>query len=408
MTPQAPDSSSPSAHSLAAHSRGTTLLLNVAHAIDHMFLLIFATAVSVIAADFGFAAWEQLMPFGAAAFLMFGLGSIPAGRLGDLWGRRPMMLVFYFGMGVSALLAAATRNAWQLAVALTLVGTFASIYHPVGIPMLLQSTRRPGWTIGVNGLCGNLGIALAALSTGLAVKYLGWRAAFAVPGLISILCGIVFARITPAETHSPSRRTSRRKGMPAAVVARVFLVMTAASATGGLLFNFTTNGNPELLKERLDGVVSDPATLGLLLAAIYALASLAQLVVGWLLDRFPLKRLYLVIVALQPPLFLLAAIAHGWHLYALQVLFMIAVFGAIPFTDVLIARYVDDSLRSRVAGVRLAISLGVSSVAVALLGPVVKAAGFPALLVALAVIALCTLATVTFLPNDERSLQLAD
>ncbi len=184
--------------------------------------------------------------------------------------------------------------------------------------------------------------------------------------------------------------------------------MTAASATGGLLFNFTTNGNPELLKERLDGVVSDPATLGLLLAAIYALASLAQLVVGWLLDRFPLKRLYLVIVALQPPLFLLAAIAHGWYLYALQVLFMIAVFGAIPFTDVLIARYVDDSLRSRVAGVRLAISLGVSSVAVALLGPVVKAAGFPVLLVALALIALCTLATVTFLPNDERSLQLAD
>jgi MFS family permease len=274
--------------------------------------------------------------------------------------------------------------------------------------MLLQSTRRPGWTIGVNGLCGNLGIALAALSTGLAVKFLGWRAAFAVPGLLSILCGIVFARITPVETHSPSRRASRSKGIPAAVVARVFLVMTAASATGGLLFNFTTNGNPELLRERLDGVVNDPATLGLLLAAIYATASLAQLVVGWLLDRYPLKRLYLIILALQPPLFLLAAIAHGWNLYALQVLFMIAVFGAIPFTDVLIARYVDDSLRSRVAGVRLAISLGVSSVAVALLGPVVKAAGFPALLVALAVSARCTLATVTFLPGDERGLQLAD
>ena len=80
-----------------------------------MFLLIFATAVSVIAADFGFASWEQLMPYGAAAFLLFGLGSIPSGRLGDLWGRRPMMLVFFFGMGVAALLAAATQNAWQLA-----------------------------------------------------------------------------------------------------------------------------------------------------------------------------------------------------------------------------------------------------------------------------------------------------
>ena len=182
----------------------------------------------------------------------------------------------------------------------------------------------------------------------------------------------------------------------------------ALPISGGLLFNFTTNGNPELLKERLDGVVNDPATLGLLLATVYAVASLAQLVVGWLLDRYPLKRIYIAILALQPPLFLLAAYAHGWYLFALQILFMIAVFGAIPFTDVLIARYVDDRMRSRVAGVRLAISLGVSSVAVALLGPVVKAAGFPVLLVVLAIIATCTLATVTFLPGEEHQLQPAE
>ena len=401
----------PSAHpmpAMPAHSRGTTLLLNVAHAIDHMFLLIFATAISVIAADFGFASWEQLMPYGAAAFLLFGLGSIPSGRLGDLWGRRPMMLVFFFGMGAAALLVAATQNAWQMAIALTLLGAFASIYHPVGIPMLLQATRRPGWTIGVNGLSGNLGIALAALSTGLAVKFLGWRAAFALPGLVAIGCGILFARITPAETHAPAKRVARTMAVPASVVARVFLVMTTAAAMGGLLFNFTTNGNPELLKERMDGIVNDPAVLGLLMAIVYAVASLAQLVVGWLLDRFSLKRLYIAILALQPPLFLLAAHAGGWQLYALQILFMIAVFGAIPFTDVLIARYVDDRMRSRVAGVRLAISLGVSSVAVALLGPVVKAAGFPVLLAVLAVVAMCTLATVAFLPGDARGPQPAE
>jgi MFS family permease len=386
---------------VAAHSRGTTLLLNLAHTIDHMFLLIFATAVSVIAADFGFASWEQLMPYGAAAFLLFGLGAIPSGRLGDLWGRRPMMLVFFFGMGIAALFAAAAQNAWQLAVALTLLGAFASIYHPVGIPMLLQTTRRPGWTIGINGLSGNMGIALAALSTGLAVKFIGWRAAFALPGLVAIGCGFLFASITPAETHAPARRAARERTVPASVVARVFLVMTTAAATGGLLFNFTTNGNPELLKERLDGIVSDPAVLGLLMAAVYAIASLAQVVVGWLLDRHSLKRIYVVILALQPPLFLLAARAEGWALYALQILFMITVFGAIPFTDVLIARYVDDRMRSRVAGIRLAISLTVSSIAVALLGPVVKAAGFPVLMVALAVIAGCTLATVAFLPGGD-------
>src|SRR4029450_7234470 len=116
--------------------RPTTLLLNVAHAIDHMFLLIFATAVTTIAADFGLARWEDLMPYGVGAFALFGLGSLPSGRLGDLWGRRRMMLIFFFGMGGAALLAAVTRGAWQLAGALTLMGGFASIYHPGGIPML--------------------------------------------------------------------------------------------------------------------------------------------------------------------------------------------------------------------------------------------------------------------------------
>ena len=70
------------------HTRTTAFLLNVGHAVDHMFLLIFATAVAAIAADFGLASWEDLMPYGVGAFFLFGIGSLPAGRLGDLWGRR--------------------------------------------------------------------------------------------------------------------------------------------------------------------------------------------------------------------------------------------------------------------------------------------------------------------------------
>src|SRR5512143_476738 len=145
--------------------RPVSLLLNVAHALDHLFLLVFATAVSTIAIEFGFTRWEDLMPFSVGAFLMFGLGSMPAGRLGDLWGRRQMMLVFFFGMGASAILVALTQGPWSIALALALLGTFASVYHPVGIPMLVQHAKSPGATIGINGLAGNLGIAAAALLT---------------------------------------------------------------------------------------------------------------------------------------------------------------------------------------------------------------------------------------------------
>lgn len=380
-----------------------SLLLNVAHAIDHWVLLIFATAVSTIAADFGFARWEDLMPYATGAFFAFGIGSLPAGKLGDSWGRRPMMLAFFFGLGASLLLVAASTGPWQIAIALTIMGVFSAIYHPVGIPMLVRDAARPGRTIGINGLAGNLGIALAAITTGALVKYFGWRMAFVVPGLLSIACGLLFARVAPREELPPTQRKPSKAELPRGLLARVFAVITITATTGSLIFNFTTNGNAELLRERMAAIATDPFALGVLLALVYAIASLAQLVVGHLIDRVPMKRLLLAIVALQVALLSAAAHAHGWLFFALCTLFMAAVFGAIPFIDAMIVRFVDDRIRSRVAGARLAISFGISSLAVYLLGPVVKASGFDFLLLAMAGIAVVTFAAASLLPGGGRT-----
>ena len=378
--------------------RATVLLLNAGHAIDHLFLLVFATAVAAIAADWGMV-WQDLMPYTVGAFVMFGLGSLPAGRLGDLWGRRAMMGIFFLGMGSSGLLIALSSGVWSLAASLTLMGVFASIYHPVGIPMLVQQAKNPGFTIGVNGLFGNLGIAVAAILTGFLVKHAGWKAAFVVPGLLALLCGVLFLLLAPREAVPPARRPKKSVDLPRAVMARVLLVMTLAAISSSLIFNFTTNGNGHLLTERLRGVIDDPARIGVLLAIVYTVASFAQLVVGKLIDRYPLKWVYLPIVAMQVPLFLLASGAGGWALYLVVLAFMVFVFGAIPFVDAMIVQYVDDRMRSRVAGIRLAVSFGVSSLAVYLLGPTVKAAGFGTLLTVMALISACTTFFVAMLPG---------
>jgi MFS family permease len=387
-------------------ARPTALLLNVGHALDHLFLLIFASAVSAIGVDWGMA-WPDLMPYTTGAFVAFGLGSLPAGRLGDLWGRRAMMIVFFAGLGASGLLVALSTGVTSLAAALTLVGVFASIYHPVGIPMLVERSARPGFTIGLNGLAGNLGIAAAAALTGFLVQHLGWRVAFVVPSVCALACAGLFAWLVPREAAPPARRPKQRVDVPPALLARIFLVVTLASVSGGLIFNFTTNGNSQLLGERMRGIVDDPAALGTLLAIVYTLASFAQLVVGRLIDRFPLKSIYLPVVAAQVPLFLMASRAGGWWFYATVVLFMLFVFGAIPFIDALIVQYVDDHMRSRVAGMRLAVSFGVSSIAVYLLGPAVKAAGFTTLLTGLAVISGCSVLFVALLPGGAPAMSPA-
>lgn len=381
------------------HNRTTQTLLNIGHAMDHMMLLVFATAVTSIAADFGLARWEDLMPYGVAAFFFFGVGSLPAGKLGDQWGRRPMMLVFFFGMGLASLLVALTNTPLQMAFALALLGAFASIYHPVGIPMLVQGAAKPGWVIGVNGLAGNLGVAVAAIVTGFLVQYAGWRMAFVVPGLLCLVCGVWFALQATREGAAPAKKRSAGVVPTGIPLARLFLIMTMAATSGSLLFNFSTNSNFELLTDRLRGMALEPAQIGTLLALVYAVASVTQLLVGHLIDRHSLKRLYVGVIALQAVLLLLSTHLSGWAFLFVQLLFMSAIFGAIPFTDAMIVRFVDDGMRSRVAGMRLAVSLGASSVAVWLIGPVVKAAGFTALLGVMAATSVVTLLVLTQLPR---------
>jgi len=379
-----------------------SLLLNLGHALDHLFLLIFATAVSAIATEFGVGRWEDMMPYTVGAFVMFGLGSIPAGRLGDLWGRRQMMLVFFFGMGLSALAVALTQTPLQMGIALTVLGVFSAIYHPVGIPMLVQKAEKPGLTIGINGLAGNLGIAMAALSTGFLVAWQGWRMAFIVPAMVSILCGILFARTAPHEMTAPAKKKTSVVQLPKHLAWRTFVVMVATSTTSSLLFNITTNGNTQLLAERLDGLVNDPTRLGMLLALIYAVASLAQLVVGRLLDWLPVKPLFFSILFLQIVSFALASQTAGWVWYVAAIGYMVMVFAAIPFSDTMVVRYIDDAMRSRVSGTRIAISFGISSLAVYSLGPFVKASGFTQLMVAASCVAAVGALIVLFLPNEAQ------
>jgi MFS family permease len=385
------------------YPRLTSVLLNLGHTLDHLILLIFATAVASIATEFGLARWEDLMPYGAPAFFFFGLGSLPSGKLGDLWGRRPMMLLYFAGIGISSLLVSQAQNPLQLSLLLSLMGCFASIYHPVGIPMLIQHSTTPGRAIGINGMMGNMGIAAAALLTGWVVKDFGWRAAFWIPGVCSLVLGVVFWRVSDTHAIAPAKKNTSPALDFHNDKLTLFFVMTLAATTGSFLFNFTTNGNNEILFSKLGDELRDPAVIGMLLAAVYFIASFSQLIIGNLIDRVPLKKLYSRVIFLQLLAIVAATQLDGWSFYFAQLIFMCAIFAAIPFTDAMIARYVDDSMRSRFSGARLTISFGVSSMAVWLIGPVVKAWGFSTFLWLMAATSAATFVVIWFLPDAIES-----
>jgi predicted MFS family arabinose efflux permease len=234
------------------------------------------------------------------------------------------------------------------------------------------------------------------------VAWQGWRVAFIVPGVVSIVCGFLFAWFAPQEQAPSSKKKSSSVQIPRSLAVRTFIVMVGTATTTSLLFNITTNGNTQLLAEKLDGLVTDPSKMGLLLAAVYAIASLAQLVVGRLLDKFPVKPLFFAILFLQIVMFGVASQSSGWAWYVAAIGYMVMVFGSIPFSDTMVVRYIDDSMRSRVSGTRIAISFGISSLAVYLLGPVVKHAGFTQLMLGLTVISALGALMVLFLPGESQ------
>ena len=137
-------------------SRLTIAFLNLGHFLDHLAMLIYATAVLVMAAQFGLS-YQAMLPLSLGGFIAFGGGSLPAGWLGDRWGRRNMMIVFFLGLGAALVLTGFADTRWQIVGGLTLIGIFASIYHPVGIAMLVRDQARLGRMLGWNGVWGNLG-----------------------------------------------------------------------------------------------------------------------------------------------------------------------------------------------------------------------------------------------------------
>jgi MFS family permease len=383
-------------------SRVLTLFLNLGHAFDHLLMLIFPTVVLAMGAELG-RGYGELLPLSLGGFIAFGACSIPAGWLADRWSRFGMMVVFFFGIGAASLVTGFARTPLEIAAGLTLIGVFGAIYHPVGIAMLVTSQPRVGRTLGVNGVYGNAGVAFSALIAGALADTLGWRAAFVIPGIAAIAAGAAFAllardpgRAAPAE-KAPPYRLSRED------LVRVFAVLTVATACGGVIFNATTIAMPKVFDERLGALVHSTFGIGALVCAVYLIAAMAQLCVGWWLDRRSLKSAFIPIVALQVPLLALAATTQNLVMLAVAVAMMFFVFGQIPINDAMIARYTAEEWRARAYAVRYVVSFGGSALAVPLVAWMYRTSGdFRLLYFTLAGLALAVLAAAAFFPGEGK------
>jgi MFS family permease len=380
-------------------SRFLVPFINAGHLLDHLVMLVFPTVVIALGREWD-RPYSELLPLALGGFIAFGAFAIPAGWLADHWSRYKMMALFFFGIGASLFITGFAQSPWQIALGLTLTGMFAAIYHPVGIAMLVAEPGKMGLALGWNGLWGNLGLAAAALVSGALMDLFGWRAAFFVPGLASMLAGAAFLALVP--DPGPVRKLSKSIGLQidARTMARIFAILVVATACGGIIFNSTTVAMPKVFDERLRELTQTNFGIGALVAFVYTVAAFAQVVVGSLIDRFEMRKLMVTIALLQIPLLALAANSQGWMMLVAAILMMLAVFGQIPLNDAIVGKYCADEYRSRVYAVRYVVTLGVAALAVPLISALhATQGGFRNVFLVLACLAVAILAAALFFPT---------
>jgi MFS family permease len=395
----------PNARSAEASRRLVVGFLNWAHALDHFVILIYPTVVIELAAIYG-RSYASLIALSTASFVAFGLFSLPAGWLGDRWSRRNLMLAFYIGCGLSLVAAAFAPSLTSLAIALFSLGVFAAIYHPVGTAMIIEHAKERGRTLAFNGVCGNLGVSLAAGITAALTAAFSWRGAFLVPGLICVATGIVYFWLSPPEQrHAAARSRAPDVLLSPTIAAVIFALFVVVALSAGLVFNTISVALPKIVDERVgDGI---PLVLvGGLTTAVFLCGAVAQITVGRLVERFPPHVLFAAIAILQFTGVVWSAYASGATLLIALAFTMAAIYGQITVNDLLIARYTADAWRSRVYAVRYFITFMISGAAVSMIA-VLYGRGFGLVLGVTAVVAMgfliAAIAIAIFANGVERA-----
>lgn len=385
--------------------------LNVGHFLDHLFLLIFATAAALVLAKQWGLTYAELIPYATPGLIAFGVFSLPAGWLADRWSREGMMVVFFVGAGLASIATSTAGSPWEMAAGLFVIGMFAAIYHPVGLAMIARGGKTMGMDIAVNGVWGNMGVGCAALLTGFLIDQTGWRTAFWLPGIVSVLFGLAYlynyrdrlalknAATASVAKPSDAAGSGTTNAEWRVMLIRVSMIIFFTTAVSSIIFQGTTFSLPKVFDERLGGIAPTATLVGWLAFLVFGIASLAQVVVGMLLDRHGPRSVFAAVAIIQIVFFMIMPGLTDWSALAVALGFMLGAFGQIPINDYMIGKMAKSELRASIYGTRYVISFAVWATVVPLIAWVHHNWGFDVLFYILAGAAMAILGAVLLLPN---------
>jgi MFS family permease len=385
------------------------VLINAAHLFTHYSLLILATATLAMVhqdpARFG-TSYGPLLAIGTGMFVAYGLLALPMGWLQERLGRKALMTAYFLGSGAGMVLAGTANSGFMLGVWLGVMGAFSAIYHPIGTAIIVEAGGdRVGRAVGINGVFGNLGVALAPLATGIIAFKLGWQWAFIIPGVLCMAMGLVYAR-EPAFDGTRGQGARPFPEIPPTLVRRAVLVLMLIAMVSGLVFNAFTLLIPKLMEERLTGNPDLLPVVAVLAFLVTICGGITQYTVGHMIDRRTLKQVFMPLAFALVPCLLALSFLDGWLVLPFAAVVAAAIFGQVTVNETMTARYVAPPLRAKLYSVRFTVGFLGAALASPLVGFLHQASGNLALaMIVLAAVAAVTLVCALAFPNRPEELQ---
>jgi MFS family permease len=266
------------------------------HGLMHGYLTLLPALLPLISGDLGNI--ETIGILASLVALFYGWFSLPVGFLADRFSKKSLITLSMFLLGLSSIIVGVSPSVEVAALGLIMLGIGASLYHPCGYAhMSLLSDEMRGRYMGIQGMGGDMGMALSFLTSAFLGSEYGWRNTFIIWGVVGLAVALIdffvvediACEVDPNQVGRGPVETVKRmfRGVDINTLLLTFLIIVVS----GMLWTGVSNF--------IMVYITDVKTVALVIAGglstlKYTVGAFAQVIGGEASDRLGRKKLLLL------------------------------------------------------------------------------------------------------------------
>jgi MFS family permease len=333
---------------------------SMGHALCHISMLVLPAVLVPVSQEYGLSL-TRVTGIGTIAYLLFGVGALPAGVIAGVTSAKFMLILFYAGTAGAALLVGIAPSFPAFVVGMALLGLASSIYHVTGPTLISHFSGRTGKSFGVHGVAGSAGITLAPLIAGVLASLVDWRAAYlalVLPALVGAGM-LVLDREIPYAHAQHNRYEAAQQGNGRWLV---FVLLMLVMAVNGFVYRAFLTMFPTFISQSIPiGQISPVLSGGVLASIILAFGMVGQYLGGEVADKMDRFRLYTILLVIAVPLLVGVGLTRQWVLLGVAVVFSMFYFPLQPVENSILGTYVPPRLVSSIFGMKFILTFGLGS-----------------------------------------------